>query len=77
MRRATGSTVVRGHDVRLGDGRRLHAYDTGRNGPDGRLVVVWHHGTPNVGAPPEPLGWIAKGIELAIIVLVAVHLLVD
>lgn len=38
-------------DVRLDDGRVLHAYDTG--GDD--LVVLWLHGTPNIGAPPEPL----------------------
>ncbi len=41
-------------DLELPDGRTLHAYDTGPVGSDG-LVVVWHHGTPNVGAPPEPL----------------------
>jgi pimeloyl-ACP methyl ester carboxylesterase len=34
---------------RTGDGRGEGA------GDDGELVVVWHHGTPNVGAPPEPL----------------------
>jgi pimeloyl-ACP methyl ester carboxylesterase len=39
-------------DVPTGDGRTLHAYDTG---PGGDLVVVWHHGTPNIGTPPEPL----------------------
>ena len=39
-------------DVDLGDGRTLHVYDTGG---DDRLAVVWHHGTPNIGAPPEPL----------------------
>ncbi|PWR17227.1 alpha/beta hydrolase [Micromonospora sicca] len=39
-------------DLRLADGRTLHAYDTG--GED-RLAVVWHHGTPNLGAPPAPL----------------------
>ena len=39
-------------DLRLGDGRTLHVYDTG--GP-GRLAVLWHHGTPNIGLPPEPL----------------------
>ena len=38
-------------DVRLPDGRTLHAYDTGA----GRLTVCWHHGTPNLGAPPRPL----------------------
>ncbi|WBC17598.1 alpha/beta hydrolase [Micromonospora sp. WMMA1998] len=39
-------------DLRLPDGRTLHVYDTG--GAD-RLPVFWHHGTPNVGAPPAPL----------------------
>ncbi|MBJ6637338.1 alpha/beta hydrolase [Streptomyces sp. DHE7-1] len=33
------------------DGRVLHVYDTGPGG----LPVLWHHGTPNVGLPPEPL----------------------
>jgi pimeloyl-ACP methyl ester carboxylesterase len=33
----------------------LHAYDTGPTGRDDELVVVYHHGTPNIGAPPEPL----------------------
>ena len=35
----------------------LHAYDTGGDG----LPVVWHHGTPNLGTPPEPL--FAPGIR--------------
>ncbi|GAB3149057.1 alpha/beta hydrolase [Amycolatopsis stemonae] len=39
-------------DVALPDGRSLHVYDTG--GP-ARLTVFWHHGTPNLGAPPGPL----------------------
>ena len=39
-------------DLVLGDGRTLHVYDTGG---DGRLTVIWHHGTPNIGRPPEPL----------------------
>jgi pimeloyl-ACP methyl ester carboxylesterase len=50
---------VRELDLEMPDGRTLHVYDTGDGGgADGRadgLVVVWHHGTPNVGAPPEPL----------------------
>jgi pimeloyl-ACP methyl ester carboxylesterase len=41
-------------DLRLADGRTLHVYDTAPGG-DGRLPVFWHHGTPNLGAPPEPL----------------------
>jgi pimeloyl-ACP methyl ester carboxylesterase len=42
-------------DLELGDGRTLHVYDTGGGETDDRLVVFWHHGTPNVGLPPEPL----------------------
>ena len=39
----------------LSDGRTLHVYDTRADDADGRLAVFWHHGTPNIGAPPEPL----------------------
>jgi pimeloyl-ACP methyl ester carboxylesterase len=42
-------------DLELGEGRTLHVYDTGADDADGRLAVFWHHGTPNIGAPPEPL----------------------
>ncbi|MEU4237269.1 alpha/beta hydrolase [Actinoplanes sp. NPDC026619] len=38
-------------DVRTADGRNLHTYSHG----DGDLVVMWHHGTPNIGTPPAPL----------------------
>jgi len=44
--------TVRELDVALPDGRTLHAYDTGSG--DG-VAVCWHHGTPNIGAPPAPL----------------------
>jgi pimeloyl-ACP methyl ester carboxylesterase len=47
--------VVTESDVKLGDGRTLHVYDTGVDDADGRLAVLWHHGTPNIGSPPEPL----------------------
>ncbi len=46
---------MREWDVQLPDGRSLHAYDSGGDAGDGRLPVVWHHGTPNIGLPPEPL----------------------
>ena len=49
-------------DVKLADGRTLHAYDTGET--DRPLTVVYHHGTPNLGAPPRPL--FAKGDQLGI-----------
>ncbi|MEP7023266.1 MAG: alpha/beta hydrolase [Actinomycetota bacterium] len=42
-------------DLGLPDGRTLHIYDTGRGDGGQRLPVFWHHGTPNTGAPPEPL----------------------
>lgn len=41
-------------DVQLDDGRTLHVYDTGED-PDHPVTVFWHHGTPNIGAPPRPL----------------------
>ena len=48
--------VVTETDLELSDTRTLHVYDTGADGADGaRLAVFWHHGTPNIGAPPEPL----------------------
>ncbi len=51
-------------DLDRGDGRTLHVYDTGHDtgrgaGGDVRsaagMTVFWHHGTPNIGRPPEPL----------------------
>jgi pimeloyl-ACP methyl ester carboxylesterase len=48
-------------DLTRPDGRTLHVYDTGfspgsgSGGPDPRLTIFWHHGTPNTGAPPAPL----------------------
>jgi pimeloyl-ACP methyl ester carboxylesterase len=47
--------VILESDLELSDGRTLHVYDTDTDGPRGRLAVFWHHGTPNIGAPPEPL----------------------
>ena len=40
-------------EVTAPDGRTLRAYDVPVDDPV--LTVVWHHGTPNVGTPPEPL----------------------
>ncbi len=42
-------------ELQLSDGGRLHVYDTWSDGADARLTIVWHHGTPNLGEPPEPL----------------------
>lgn len=44
--------MVTESDLQLSDGRSLHIYDSG---PSARLTVFWHHGTPNIGAPPAPL----------------------
>ena len=33
----------------------LHIYDAGATGAGDDLVVFWHHGTPGLGEPPEPL----------------------
>jgi pimeloyl-ACP methyl ester carboxylesterase len=48
------TTHVTENDLELPDGRRLHVYDSGPGDP-GRPVVLWHHGTPNLGLPPRPL----------------------
>jgi len=49
-------------DIRLADGRTLHAYDTrvdgiasGPGSPEPSTPVFWLHGSPNIGSPPEPL----------------------
>src|SRR5690349_1684310 len=41
-------------DVRLADGRTLRAYDSGA-GADDALAILWHHGSPQTGAPLDPL----------------------
>jgi pimeloyl-ACP methyl ester carboxylesterase len=47
--------VVTETDLELSEGRAQHIYDTGADDADSRLAVFWHHGTPNIGAPPQPL----------------------
>ena len=47
--------MVKETDLQLADGRTLHVYDTGADEADNRLAVFWHHGSPNIGSPPEPL----------------------
>ncbi|HTF40782.1 MAG TPA: alpha/beta hydrolase [Propionibacteriaceae bacterium] len=42
-------------DVLTADGRVLHTYDLGPTERSDELVLLWQHGTPNTGAPPEPL----------------------
>ena len=47
--------MVNETDLELSDGRRLHIYDTRGDDADTSLAIFWHHGTPNLGEPPEPL----------------------
>ncbi|GAA5532552.1 alpha/beta fold hydrolase [Deinococcus aluminii] len=42
-------------ELRSSGGRTLHVYDTGAEDGEAQLTVFWQHGTPNIGAPPEPL----------------------
>jgi pimeloyl-ACP methyl ester carboxylesterase len=53
-------TTVTERDLHLGGGRVLHTYDTGT----GDRAVFWHHGTPNVGAPPAPLFELADRLDI-------------
>lgn len=55
---------MRETDVTLPDGRTLHVYDTGGSGRDDALAVLWHHGTPNLGTPPEPLAEVSAELGL-------------
>jgi pimeloyl-ACP methyl ester carboxylesterase len=47
--------MVTERDIELADGRKLHFYDAGPDDGGESLAVIWLHGTPNTGAPPEPL----------------------
>jgi pimeloyl-ACP methyl ester carboxylesterase len=51
-------------DLQLADGRTVRVYDTG--GPAGGSTLLWHHGSPQTGAPLEPLvsAAVARGIRL-------------
>src|ERR1700752_5497702 len=56
------AAMVTEADIHLADGRTLHTYDTraddiaGSPGASGSPVAVfWHHASPNIGSPPEPL----------------------
>ena len=41
-------------DVALDDGRTLRAYDAGADADDA-FTIVWHHGSPQTGAPLDLL----------------------
>lgn len=42
-------------DVPASGARTVHAYDVRPARAEQELVVVWNHGTPGLGEPPEPL----------------------
>jgi pimeloyl-ACP methyl ester carboxylesterase len=46
--------MVSEQDLRLEDGRALRVYDAGADAADA-FTVLWHHGSPQTGAPLEPL----------------------
>src|SRR4029453_7850754 len=61
---ALKETILLEVEFAAADGRVLHAYDVGPTGRADELVVLWHGGTPNIGAPPEPLFDAAHGLGI-------------
>lgn len=51
-------------DLILSDGRTLHFYDHPPQHREPGLAVFWHHGTPNLGRPPEPLFDVARELGI-------------
>jgi pimeloyl-ACP methyl ester carboxylesterase len=45
--------MVTTREVRLADGRVLRAHDGG--GEPGAFAILWHHGSPQTGAPLQPM----------------------
>ena len=64
--RLYGEAMVETREVRTTGGRVVRAHDSGDLGSEGRMTVVWHHGSPQTGALLEPLlAWTAeRGIRL-------------
>ena len=61
---AIGESIMLEVDVLTADGRTLHAYNLGPTGSSDELVLMWHSGTPNTGAPPEPLFDVANSLGI-------------
>jgi pimeloyl-ACP methyl ester carboxylesterase len=47
--------MVTKRDLLLSDGRQVVVYDTGPQDPPAGSTLLWHHGSPQTGAPLEPL----------------------
>lgn len=58
--------MVSKRDVALSDGRTVRVHDSGGGQPSDALAVLWHHGSPQTGAPLEPLlaAASARGVRL-------------
>ncbi len=54
-------------DLRLADGRTLHVRDTGLGDPAAGLTLVWHHGSPQTGAPLAPLVQAARRRQIRLL----------
>lgn len=53
--------MVSVQDVRLQDGRVLRVHDSGDGDVAEKRTLLWHHGSPQTGAPLEPLLLAAAG----------------
>lgn len=47
--------MVSTQDLRLEDGRVLRVHDSADGSPAAAMTVLWHHGSPQTGAPLAPL----------------------
>jgi pimeloyl-ACP methyl ester carboxylesterase len=47
--------MVTRRELQLTDGRQVVAYDTGHQDLPEAMTLLWHHGSPQTGAPLEPL----------------------
>jgi hypothetical protein len=52
-------------DLRLEDGRTLRACDSGGEHAADALTIVWHHGSPQTGAPLELVEGVAAVLLIA------------
>lgn len=47
--------MLTAQDIRLQDGRTVRVHDSAGGDAAGAFTVLWHHGSPQTGAPLEPL----------------------
>lgn len=58
--------MVSQRDLRMADGRTVRVHDAGGDDAADAVTLLWHHGSPQTGAPLEPLltAAAARGIRL-------------